>query len=169
MDIWISPSGDFGHSFAEQLRALLAGTGRTVRVAGEPGPGFAVRAAWRDVPAEFEAFAATARTPWLAVAQAHPYLRVGPAVVPGIAPCHECYLTRVRQHGPADGVEAALAAHPEVGVGGFAPHQVMMAAGMALALIDTAEAGTLVTIDCRTDEVVSWRVVPAHACRGCGT
>ncbi|WP_193318492.1 TOMM precursor leader peptide-binding protein [Nonomuraea phyllanthi] len=181
----IVAGGAFGRAVAHHLRALLAYARRPVEVAREPmrvppgrfvaGGAFAVRAAWRDVGAEFEAFATAAgqaRVPWLPVAMGHPYLRVGPAVVPGVSPCHACYLTRARQHGTSadPALEEAMTADDKLGVRGFPPHLSMLAAGLALSLIRDAEAGRagrIMTIDTRTDEVNSWRVVPCHGCPGC--
>ncbi|MEV0390008.1 TOMM precursor leader peptide-binding protein [Nonomuraea sp. NPDC050643] len=186
-DVRIVTSGDFGSSVADHLRALLTPVGGPVRIAREPvshppaflaGAGLCVRAAWRDVRAEFEAFASAARSarvPWLPVTLRHPYIRIGPAVVFGLGPCHGCYLTRAGQHDQAAdavtaGIEQALTADPHLGVRGIPPHQSMLAAGLALSLareMEGGRTGTLMTIDCRTDEVASWRVVPAEGCPDC--
>ncbi|GGL05253.1 TOMM precursor leader peptide-binding protein [Sphaerisporangium melleum] len=176
-DLRIVADGDFGTSVAGHLRTLVAAAGGRARVAHDPVPGFAaggrfgVRASWRDLPAEFAAFGRAAHpVPWLPIAPAPPYIRVGPVFVPGRPPCHTCYLARLRQHeSPADEeIRLRLAADPHLGVRGFPPHQAMMAAGLALALLTGGDRGTVAVIDCRTDEVTRWRVVPADRCPGCG-
>lgn len=166
-EVRVAADGDFGAAVAEDLRHLVASATEPVRAAW---PRVDVRASWRDVPDEFAAFGAAARpAPWLPVAVAHPYIRVGPLFVPGRAPCHSCFRARARQH--EDPVEEEirwrLAADPALGVRGFPPHQSMLAAGLALALLRGEERGTVTVIDCRTDEVATWRVVPAEQCPGC--
>ncbi|HEY3684169.1 MAG TPA: TOMM precursor leader peptide-binding protein [Streptosporangiaceae bacterium] len=161
----IVADGEFGECVAGHLRALLAS-------GAAPASGrIRVRASWRDVPAEFAAFgAATGSAPWLPIALGHPYIRVGPLFVTGRAPCPACYATRVRQHGnPVDEeVGRRLADDPRLGVRGFLPHQSMIAAGLAVDLMRDEEAGRVAVVDCRTDEVASWHLVPAEACPGCG-
>ncbi|MCO5991791.1 TOMM precursor leader peptide-binding protein [Actinoallomurus rhizosphaericola] len=166
-DVRITADGDFGAAFAEHLRGLLASAGGPVR-AGTPR--IDVRASWRDVPSEFAAFGAAERpAPWLPVAVAHPYIRVGPLFVSGRAPCHTCFRARTRQHEDPveEEIRQRLAADPGLGVRGFLPHQSMIAAGLALALLQGEERGTVAVIDCRTDEVATWRVTPAEQCPGC--
>jgi hypothetical protein len=182
--VGVVASGDFGWAVAGAVRALLTRTSRPVRIAREPMAlpsgcfiegGFGIRAAWRDVHSEFESFASAARSvrvPWLPVALDHPYVRIGPAVIPDGAPCHLCYLARVRQHGsPLDAeIQQAQDADAQLGVRGFPPHLAMLAAGLALPMMHAAEAGRggmLVTINSHTDEVSTWRVVPCHDCPGC--
>ncbi|MFC4531076.1 TOMM precursor leader peptide-binding protein [Sphaerisporangium dianthi] len=176
VDVRIVADGDFGVVVAEHLRSLLAMAGRPARVAREPalefaaGGGFGVRASWRDLPVEFEAFAEAARpAPWLPIAMASPYIRVGPVFVHGRAPCHTCYRSRVRQHESLveEEIRGRLAVNPRLGVRGFSPHHCMIAAGLALALMDGGEHGAVAAVDCRTDEVTPWRVVPAERCPGC--
>jgi hypothetical protein len=181
----IVASGDFGWTVADHLGILLRYVERPVQVAREPmstpperfmaGCAFGIRAAWRDMGTEFETFAKAARSagvPWLPIALGHPNIRIGPAVVPGAAPCHACYLARARQHdtSPNATLEQALTADTQLGVRGFPPHLSMLAAGLALSLIRGAEAGRtgrLMTINSRTGEVGSWRVVPCQDCPEC--
>jgi hypothetical protein len=168
-DVRIVACGDFGTSVATHLRSLLALPGGRERMVSRSDGRIGVRASWRDVPAEFEAFGAGHPGPWLPVALAHPYIRVGPLFVPGHAPCHTCFLTRVRQHENAVDAEISqrLAEDSSLGVRGFLPHQSMIAAGLALALMRGEERGLVTVIDCRTDEMTSWHVVPAEQCPGC--
>lgn len=188
--VQILADGRFGDAVARDLVRLLAMSGRTARVVSErprqlgsfvAAGELAVYASWRDVAAEFEEFseaARTARRPWLPVAFAHPHVRVGPAVVPGLAPCYACYSIRVRQHSWAAGrdrdadVEQALNGDSRLGVEGFPPHIAAMAAGLGLAMLGAvtgrARVGQVGLIDCDTDMIRRWRVVAADACPGCG-
>jgi bacteriocin biosynthesis cyclodehydratase domain-containing protein len=189
----IVADGRFGAEVAEHLAALLRVDGRGVQVAPGPlGAGLAdflaggelcVRASWRDIDAEFAEFAdaaMTARRAFVPVAFAHPYVRVGPAIAAGLAPCHGCYSIRARQFADAedsvnDECERALGRDPRLGVSGHPPHVAAMAAGLVLGMLTPpgapgapVRAGRLVRIDCGTDEVRTWPVVSVHGCPVCG-
>jgi bacteriocin biosynthesis cyclodehydratase domain-containing protein len=185
----IVAEGSFGRALAETLRTLLGADHCRVPPPGRlkaedlgaclVGVGFAVRVSWRDVPNEFQAFAAAAeavRVPWLGVASGPGRIRVGPLVVNGRAPCHDCFVRRTRQHevdDRAEEIQHAYEALGELGVDGYAPHHVLLAAGQALALLEQAASpaisavGEVRLIDCHTDEVARREVVPAQGCRSC--
>jgi bacteriocin biosynthesis cyclodehydratase domain-containing protein len=197
----IVADGPFGSAVADQLSDLLAIAGCTARVARTPldgpatgfmsGGDFSIRASWRDVRAELDEFAAAAAAsgrPWLPVTSAHPYVRIGPAVVPGLAPCYACYSARVRQHADAAGtlgslgglglgdqLQDAFTQLSELGVTGHPPHVAAVAAGLALIMLRAAcggdapaTAGRVALIDCDTDAIRWWQVIPAHGCPECG-
>jgi bacteriocin biosynthesis cyclodehydratase domain-containing protein len=189
----IVADGAFGREVADHLAALLWLTGRAASVDpvpldGDPsglfsGADACVRASWRDIRAEWnesaEAALIAGRT-FLPIAFAHPYVRVGPAVAPGLAPCHRCYSLRARQHANLvgdpnpvnDEYERALARDVRLGVTGYPPHIAAMAAGLAVTMLGAAGGRPLVgwvaRIDCGTDEVQNWRVIPTHGCQVCG-
>jgi bacteriocin biosynthesis cyclodehydratase domain-containing protein len=189
-NIQILADGRFGDAVAGGLVRLLTMSGRTARVVSErprelssflAADGLAIYASWRDVAAEFEEFADAAKTaqrPWLPVAFSHPHIRVGPAVVPGLAPCYACYSIRVRQHSWVSGLgrdadlEQALNGDRQLGVEGFPPHVAAMAAGLTLAMLGAAagqaQVGQVGLIDCDTDSIRLWQVVPVDACPVCG-
>jgi bacteriocin biosynthesis cyclodehydratase domain-containing protein len=189
----IVAEGLFGGEVAEHLSTLLHGDGRTAQVAHGPlgarladfmtGGAACVRISWRDIGDEFDEFADAATAagrPFLPVAFAHPYVRVGPAVVPGLAPCHACYSARVRQFADEgdsvnDECEQALSRDARLGVTGYPPHVAAMAAGLALAMLGPVDdacaqvrVGQLARIDCGTDVIRTWRVTPVHGCLACG-
>lgn len=172
--IRIVADGELGMAVARRLAGLLGPDGSSparLAVRGSVVRGSVVRASWRDVPAEFERFAAGTSVPWLGVAFRHPAIRVGPLVVPEVAPCHDCFLARVRQHRSdplADEVDTAYAADPGLGVTGFPAWAVALAAGQALALLDGMTTGEVRMVDCGTGEVEPWDVVPVHDCETCG-
>lgn len=175
----LTADGSFGEDVARRLVGLLALDGRMAKIGSEAAigsAGFVVRASWRDVETEWDLFAAEAANagvPWLPVAFDGTRVRVGPAVIPGRAPCYACYRVRVRQHDVASPeVDSALLADPAVGVREYPPHVAVMAAGLALVLLravaDGARStGQLCMIDCDTDGLDWWHVVPAHACPEC--
>jgi bacteriocin biosynthesis cyclodehydratase domain-containing protein len=177
--VLIVTDGAFGEDVARRLVGLLALDGRTAAIGAEAGTGsasIAVRASWRDVEAEWDLFAAEvadAGVPWLPVAYDGTQVRVGPGVIPGGAPCYSCYRARVRQHNVASPeFDPALLADPALGVREYPPHVAAMAAGLALVLLravadGASGTGQLYTIDCDTDGIDWWHVVPAHACPEC--
>ncbi len=189
----IATDGAFGAEVAGHLADLLQLAGGSAEVVPEPPAGelagfvsgvdVCVRASWRDVLAESAQLATAALTAgrtFLPVAFAHPYVRVGPLVVPGRAPCHRCYAVRVRQHANAvgeqnavnDAYERALRRDPGLGVTGYPPHVAAIAAGLAfdmlVALDGVPRTGWVARVDCGTDEVRRWRLSPATACPVCG-
>ena len=188
--IRILADGRFGDAVAGEIVRLLTMSGHSAWVVSErprelgsflEAGGPAIYASWRDAAAEFQEFAAAARTaqrPWLPVAFSHPHVRVGPAVVPGLAPCYACFSVRARQHSWASGLrrdedlEQALNGDRQLGVEGFPPHVAAMAAGLTLAMLGAAagqaQVGQVGLIDCDTDSIRLWQVVPVDACPVCG-
>ena len=190
MALCVIADGEFGLRVARVIVRLLAAEGRTALVAADgDGHGraeilatasFAIRASWRDVRQEFESFAeaaAQSRVSWLPVAIAHPYVRVGPAIVPGTPPCYACYSRRAGQHQRdprSEQVEAGYARDTALGVSGHPPHLAALVAGQALALVSTGQAhdetgrrGEVRMVDSRTDHVESCVAVPANGCPAC--
>jgi bacteriocin biosynthesis cyclodehydratase domain-containing protein len=185
--------GAFGAEVADHLGVLIRSAGGITEVISESlevrpdaaatGADLLVRASWRDIGTEFDVYAEAAlgsARPFIPVAYGHPYVRIGPAVVPGGVPCHRCHAVRARQHATAEDAvnaecEVAMAADARLGVAGYPPHIAAVAAGSVLALLrpsgrdgPTVRTGRMTRIDCVTDEVVSWPVVAVHGCPVCG-
>jgi bacteriocin biosynthesis cyclodehydratase domain-containing protein len=188
--VQIFSDGRFGDAVADHLASLLVITGRTAEVvntsAGNKplelkGKGdLVIHASWRDVAPEFDEIAAVAESAGraaLPIAFSHPRIRVGPLIRPGLAPCHQCYAARIRQHAwsareaGSDEMEREMSLDPSLGVDGLPPHVAMMSAALALALIgdsaDPVPAGQVALIDCRTDAVTRSPVIPVHGCPAC--
>lgn len=187
--IRILAHGPFGHAVAEHLVGLSGRDERAVRVTDErSGPGLApflaggdlgILASFRDVASDLEAFAAAAAAAsvaWLPIALSLRQVRVGPLVVPGTAPCGACYSARLAQHGQAAGtasadLEHALEQDDTLGVEGYQPHLVAIAAGLAFTLArwpaSDSVASPLFLIDVASDAVASWQVTGVHGCQGC--
>ena len=174
--------GAFGQAVADLLVAdgLAAPAPAWPPEAWPTGAG--VLAAWRPVPAlagELDEGADRGGAPWLPVVQEHPLVRVGPAVVPGLGPCHGCAVLRSRQHDEAADVTAAMDrfydAHQEAGPAGYLPPiatAAAMAAGRALARLaaaPAAEAGRVWELDALRLEARAGRVVGVHGCPRCGS
>ena len=187
--IRILAHGPFGQAVAEDLAVLAGRDERAVQVTGvRSGSGLGdflasgnlgILASFRDVASDLEAFAAAAASAgvaWLPIALSMHHARVGPLFVPGTAPCGACYSTRLAQHRQADGaasadLERALEQDDALGVEGYPPHIVAIAAGLALTLARLPACGgvasPLFLIDVATDAVASWKVIGVHGCQGC--
>jgi bacteriocin biosynthesis cyclodehydratase domain-containing protein len=108
----------------------------------------------------------------------HPQLEIGPAVVPGLGACHDCYRRRLAQHDTARVIRAAVGdhydAHPESGPDGYLPSTALLAAAVAAEVVDrlrtdaAAEAGRVRQIEVPTQQVRTGRVVGVHGCPRCG-
>lgn len=176
-------TGDFGERTAAHLSAL---TGCPTQYAAlEPAvwPHTARRVVvtWRDEPQLFDRVAQTHGvwgTPWLPVVHEFPMIRVGPLVVPGEGPCLRCYGRRRAQHDRTAQSTAALrasaAAHPSHGVAGFTESQAMIAAGLAVDLLDSHEAdgqqaGRVCFYNVLTRALIADTVTGVHGCAECGT
>lgn len=180
--------GDFGVALADRLAGALGATMVVDQVdqaradtAGWPDAELRVLAAWRPVPALADGVDEHAHrrgTPWLTAVLEHPYVRVGPLVVPGAGPCHACFGHRSLQHDPAPhlvrGLRGLYDAQPGHGPWGHLPHHVEMTAALVLRAqhglrADPAsEAGTVRRHHLLEGLVSSDRVTGVHGCRRCG-
>jgi bacteriocin biosynthesis cyclodehydratase domain-containing protein len=108
--------------------------------------------------------------PWLSITHHHPYVQVGPYVVPFRGPCHRCLRIRLEQHGHIDPVTDATASRPGVDpVRGVGAHVGVTAAGLALAMIaDGVHAGVLFQVSTHGLPIVRIPVAAAHLCPRCG-
>jgi bacteriocin biosynthesis cyclodehydratase domain-containing protein len=185
LTVQIVADGPFGLATATWLAGLLTAAGHRGQLAPDDAPvatvlaagDLAVRISWRDVHAEFDHFAAAAAhigRPWIPVAMAHPWIRIGPAIVPGVPPCHACYQARVRQHqGPSawwqDELQRRYAFDPAAGVAGYPPHAAAAAAALALDMIGASPAGRVqpghvALLDYRSSEIHRWPVTAVQRC-----
>ena len=134
-------------------------------------------ALWRPYVAEARAIDDACHAhgvPWSMVVLDGTRLVAGPVVSPGHGPCFGCYERRRRSHlaAPerAEAIDAAWAADPGVGVGGFLPGAVALAAtGL---LLDMSEhqraAGRVRIVDLLGEDVEETRAVRIHGCPRCG-
>ncbi|MGA4799944.1 TOMM precursor leader peptide-binding protein [Streptomyces lavendulocolor] len=180
--------GEFGTAVAERLRREHHGVeissylaGNLELSAGWPDAELRVLASWRETPrlAEIlDARSADWGTPWFPVVAEHPRLRIGPLVVPGAGPCYRCFRKRRAQHERDAAHLGTLHAHydatPDSGPGGFLPHHVDMAAGMALDMVRRVEAGEGERFagivrhwQVLEQHLSGGRVVGVHACDRC--
>ncbi|MHC3394133.1 TOMM precursor leader peptide-binding protein [Streptomyces lavendulocolor] len=180
--------GEFGTAVADRLRRehhdleISSFRDGSLEVsAGWPDAELRILAAWRETPrlAEvLDARSADWSTPWFPVVAEHPRLRTGPLVVPGVGACYRCFRKRRAQHERDAQHLATLHEHydssPEAGPGGFLPHHVDMAAGMALDLLRRVEAGdaerfagTVRHWHMLEQHLSGGRVVGVHACDRC--
>jgi bacteriocin biosynthesis cyclodehydratase domain-containing protein len=141
-----------------------------------------VLTAWRHAPSFADAVDAAAfawRVPWLPVVAEHPFVYIGPAVLPGVGPCYTCFRRRLVQHSQTSDLAEALHAHyeaePPAGPKGYLPAAATLAAMKACELIDridsapAVEAGNVYQLHLLTCRTLSCGVVGIHGCRRCGT
>ncbi|MFE3555513.1 TOMM precursor leader peptide-binding protein [Streptomyces sp. NPDC059193] len=180
--------GAFGEAVADRLRRerddLEISTDRAGSLelsSSWPEADLRVLASWRETPRLAEVLDARSAdwgTPWFPVLAEHPRLRVGPLVVPGAGACYRCFRKRRAQHerdaGHVETLHARYDASPGSGPGGFLPHHVDMAAGMALDVLrrfDAGEgerfAGTVRHWHLLEQHLSGGRVVAVHACARC--
>ena len=133
-------------------------------------------ALWRRYPDEedrLDAACAQEVIAWSGVVLEETHLRCGPVVVPGRGACYACYRKRWMSHAMFPererAVEEAYANDASLGIRGFTPSSVRIAA--AALLLDREEAerapGRLRLIDLIHCGVEETRVVRVHGCGRC--
>lgn len=181
--------GDFGRSVAARLkthRPCWRVLGSVDQLNGPSSwwwdSGLLVLALWREYPALAVAVddaAYTRRAAWVPVVLEHPYVRVGPLVIPGETSCYQCFRSRTAQHDPSAGLtdvlHSAYDANPALGPVGFTPSHVSMAAGLLLTLLEgphVSRPGIPTSLVIRSHVVeqafVAGHVVGVHSCIRCG-
>lgn len=181
----ITPVGPFGFAVAERLRDLVADVSVTDAPDGvlsrKIGRSINLLASWHRAPKlerDFDEESFKTGQPWLPVILDHPQLEIGPAVVPGLGACHDCYRRRQLQHDSARVIRTAIGehydAHPEDGPDGFLPSTALLAAAVAADMVERIRtdpagvAGRIRQIEVPTQQVRTGRVVGAHGCPRCG-
>jgi hypothetical protein len=107
---------------------------------------------------------------WLPVVYTHPTIRVGPIFGPQIAGCYECLAIREWSTGPHPDQAKALwdlyDNDPDAGPGGFLPHQVAVASGLAVAIMQSEPEPfrPLYSYEVLTNVVRAHGFVPRSAC-----
>lgn len=152
--ILLLTTGEFGHRVAGRLTAAWSDADRLdLTSAGDPAfwppADLLVLAAEHASTAQLDTVDRAAfawRRPWFPVLLDEPYLRCGPAAVPGRSACHRCFSRRRRQHAQAadawdDPVSPALPGTAQR-VSGFADHHVDIAVGLAQQARRDCEAGS---------------------------
>lgn len=179
--------GDFGRAVASSMQAYFPDALTTHLDRGPllsnmlPLARVHVLAAWRPVPAmaaELDGVAFAWKVPWLPVVYEHPYVRIGPLVVPGKGPCYTCFRNRLKQHSSrAELIEAVSAAYdrdPELGPKGFFPPMARLAAAAAAEVLreldrsPEREAGVVRQINVLYGRAQKHHVVGVHGCPRCG-
>lgn len=177
--------GPFGIRVAELLDQSLDDVATTTlerpgRVTSHEWPSAEIRVlatsrATPSVAAHVDRLAWRIGTTWLPVVAEHPYLRVGPVVVPGAGgACHRCFVMRLEQHDGQSALRRAVWDHGErtgsTGPVGHLPHHVRTATAMTLAALrDPArEAGRVRRIHLLDVAVAVDTVIGLHGCSRCG-
>ncbi|GID30468.1 TOMM precursor leader peptide-binding protein [Paractinoplanes brasiliensis] len=176
-------AGEFGDAVGEHLRPRVPSLHVTPIWAAPDledlvaAADFVATALWRRYPAELDRLDEAChrrQVRWTSAVLEETQLRTGPLIRPGHGPCHACYRTRWMTHTPApdrqDTLDTAYATHPLIGVPGFTPGTVAMAAAALLMDRDEPDAapGRLRVIDLLQCTIEQSQVVPVHGCARCG-
>ncbi|MFB6521202.1 TOMM precursor leader peptide-binding protein [Streptomyces sp. NPDC056401] len=181
-------TGAFGERVATHISALTGSASTAARHDGTysatwPHARLRIVATWRHEPvltSRLSELHTAFGTPWLPVVLEYPKIRIGPLIVPGEGPCHDCYLARRSQHDRSPVGTAALrasaAADPEAGVSGFTEGQAMVAAGLAVDLVQArggephaVAPGRVLFYDVLSRALITDTVLGVHGCPRCGT
>lgn len=140
-----------------------------------------VLASWRPTPrltSLLDAAAFSWRVPWLPIICEHPYLRLGPAVVPGRSGCYGCFRRRLLQHSQRADLDEALHREYDVnhhsGPAGFLNAFAEFVAAAAWEIIQQmlvapdAQAGQVRQLDMITLQTTLGHAVGVHGCPRCG-
>ncbi|MEU6084217.1 TOMM precursor leader peptide-binding protein [Streptomyces sp. NPDC047108] len=180
-------TGEFGERVARHVEHMTGSPSQRADLAGLqpaawPHTPLRLVATWRleaTLLHEVARLHQACRTPWLPVVHEYPVIRVGPLIVPGQGPCHDCYIRRRAQHDRAStgaaALRASLASAADHGVSGFTDAQARIAAGLALDVVDQEDpasghrAGLVLFYDVLSRSLVADTVVRVHGCADCGT
>lgn len=175
--------GTFGTAVAGRLAATVSGVQVLPLVArGESfqacisGASFVGVALWRQYADEIDRLdEACAREgiSWSGVVLEGTKLRCGPIVKPGDGPCYACYRKRWLTHAAfpdrEQALDAAYATNPALGIRGYTPSSVRIAA--AALLLDWEQfdqaPGRVRWIDLLQCTVEESRVIRVHGCPRC--
>lgn len=179
--------GAFGHQVASRLAGVVPGTVVTVEDGGQrpdssrwPTSARRVVVAWRPVPrlaARLDDLCHNWGDTWFSAILEHPYLRVGPTVVPGSGPCHECFDRRRFQHDPSAALVRALYAaydDPAVGPVGHLPHHAALATVLVLRTLADLDGagkdtpGVVRRLHLLDGSASTDRITGMHGCPRCG-
>lgn len=178
--------GDFGlavaAAMAERLDvAITVVNGKQVFPARWPLARLHVLASWRPVLSisqEVEMSSFAWRVPWLPIIAEHPYIYIGPSVVPGAGACYRCFRQRLMQHSSSADLSDALQAHYEsvweAGTRGYLPTMACFCAMIAcdvaesLARDATGEAGAVRQIHVTSLRTLRGAVIGVNGCEQCG-
>lgn len=177
--------GEFGEHVAALLRDNARWpvvTASSAADAIEKDSRAAIVSMWRPYPTaceEADALAFQQQRPWLPVVMDHPYVRVGPVVVPGRGACFACFTARYDQHDSQRDITAMLGAgfdrEADLGVRGYLGHHARLAAALAqMALGDLSAdwlattAGQVLSFNVYRSAIRRHSVIARSGCPRCG-
>lgn len=179
--------GPFGQAVAEELARHVAQLEvRRLTEACRPpraaaldevlgGASCVLAASWREYPDELDLLDAACRAlamSWTSVVLEGSAMRAGP-VIGAASACYRCFRRRIAQHAAAPERDRALEdlyrRHPAVGVAGFTPSMVGLAAAhLRLHLHHQVAPGTVDWFDLLSGGLERSSVVAVHGCARCG-
>jgi hypothetical protein len=138
-----------------------------------------VFATWRerqDVSEILDELCFAAAIPWTSIVAEHPWVRVGPRIIPPRTPCYRCFTLRRLQHDRHPqlslALQAAYAADWRLGVRGYLPHHILIAAGLLGSALeqlqnDDEPRSQVALYHTLRHEIMLDHVVGVHGCTRC--
>lgn len=187
-DIHMLTLGPFGRQVNRRFRELYPETTWTdlkdeqpwLRPDQLPLADVYILASWRpEIPMEnlLDGLAHAWKRPWVPVTYEHPFVRIGPVIIPGESACCGCFRRRQAQHSPMASLDDVLYSHyeknPEAGPAGHPPSIARFAAAAAAQVIDALSAGEPVAGTARVISTYNLQttlqtVSGVHGCKLCG-
>jgi bacteriocin biosynthesis cyclodehydratase domain-containing protein len=173
---------EFGAAVGDDLAKRLGE--RAVRYDGPVAAGLLpvaatyVVVAGRPLPAALQALDGAVhawRRRLVPVTVEHPYLRLGPVVVPGVGACYQCFAARQLQHSLTPEYGDAVLEHWRAPAARSFPGWLPPLAGFAAAWVERTLAREPALVAGRVEQLhlvnlqlVGGRAVGIHGCRRCG-
>ncbi|AWK96227.1 TOMM precursor leader peptide-binding protein [Bacillus velezensis] len=117
------------------------------------------------------------KEPWLPIIMEHPYLRIGPLIIPGKGPCFHCFHARLLQHSPVPEylkkIDDHYAKHPEAGPKGYLRSFAGWSAAFVSIVLKSMEdgeslAGSMWQTNVLTRDSFRSNTIGVHGCPRCG-
>jgi bacteriocin biosynthesis cyclodehydratase domain-containing protein len=185
--VHVLSAGDFGRAVAARMGEMLEIVvtevrGHGVSPASWPLARLHILASWRpalSISRQVEASAFAWRVPWLPIVAEHPFIYIGPSIVPGVGPCYGCFRRRLMQHSGSNDLTDALQTHyendPEAGPQGYLPTLATFSAMVACDIAERIahdpanEAGKVSQLHVPSLRTLQGLVVGVHGCERCGS
>ncbi|MCY8857610.1 TOMM precursor leader peptide-binding protein [Bacillus atrophaeus] len=187
--IHIMSSGAFGEEVAEQFSKRYQNTAVTALPEPMyllpsdrfPSARLHIFASWKSssyISKQLDQLFFKWREPWLPITMDHPYVRIGPLVIPGEGPCFHCFESRSLQHSPVPQyvrkMDDYYHRHPDAGPKGYLRSFAGWSAVFASTIIKSIDkdapssAGSIWQMNMLTRESFSSKTVGIHGCPRCG-
>ncbi|KJJ41555.1 hypothetical protein UM89_12605 [Bacillus subtilis] len=187
--IHIMTTGDFGREVAQQLSKKIDNI--VITPLNEPlyllpsdrfpSARLHIFASWKSssfISKQLDQLCFKWNEPWLPITMDHPYIRIGPLVIPGEGPCYHCFESRYLQHSPVPQyvkkIDTYYHSHPDAGPKGFLRSFAGWSAIFASTVIksidenELSQSGRVWKLNMLTRESFSSQTISVHGCPRCG-